>query len=110
MCNYQTLFHDDNTGYIVRCNECEKIQMGYGNLVITFGQEDFDAFHVWIRRVRSEQDPQMNPTIRCIMIPTPCEGMKLLLSVRELDEFVLMLDTADSELKSLEMLKLFSVE
>ena len=108
MCDYQTLFHDDNLGYIVRCNSCEKIQLGYGNLVVTFSQEDFDCFRTWINRIYAEQDRELNPASRCIMIPTPCDGMKLLLSLRELDEFVEMLDTADNELQSLALLKLFN--
>jgi hypothetical protein len=41
------------------------------------------------------------------VIPTPCDGMKLLLSLRELNEFNIMLETADSELRSLELIKLF---
>ena len=110
MCHYQTLFHDDDLGYVVQCNECEKIQLGYGNMVITFSMDDFAAFHQWLLRVRGEQDPQISAALRCILIPTPCEGMKLLLSRRELDEFILMLETADSELQSLALLKLFSVE
>ncbi|RYY55828.1 MAG: hypothetical protein EOO05_19180 [Chitinophagaceae bacterium] len=110
MCHYQTLYHDDSLGYAVRCNECEKIQLGYGNMVITFSQEDFDAFRSWLVRIRDEQDPAISSGLRCILIPTPCEGMKLLLSKRELDEFVVMLETADNELQSLALLKLFSVD
>ena len=110
MCNYQTLFHDDSLGYIVRCNECEKIQLGYGNMVITFGREDFDAFRSWLLRIADEQDPAISSGLRCILIPTPCEGMKLLLSRRELGEFITMLETADIELQSLDLLKLFSVQ
>ena len=109
MCHYQTLFHDDSLGYVVRCNECEKIQLGYGNMVITFSQEDFDSFRSWLTRIREEQDPAISTGLRCILIPTPCEGMKLLLSKRELDDFITMLETADNELQSLALLKLFSV-
>lgn len=108
MCDHQTLFHDDALGYVVRCNSCEKIQLGYGNLVITFSQPDFDCFRSRVNRMQPEQDRGMNPASRCIMIPTPCDGIKLLVSLRELDEFVEMLDTADNELQSLELLKLFN--
>lgn len=109
MCNYETLFHNDNLGYAVRCNECEKIQLGYGNVVITFSDEDFRSFSSWITTIRHQQDPALDAGLRCIVIPTPCEGMKLLMSKRELDEFVTMLETADTELQSLALLKLFSI-
>ena len=110
MCNYQTLFHDDGLGYIVRCNECENIQVGYGNMVITFSYEDFSAFRSWLARIEEEQAPELNPALRCIFIPTPCEGVKLLLSKSELFDMINMFDQADVELQSLALLRLFNVE
>jgi len=107
MCAYQTLFHEDSSGYVVRCTECEKIQIGYGNLMVTFSREDFTVFRNWLRKIKAEQHPSQKPTLRSIVIPTPCEGMKLLLSLRELEEFDNMLETADTELQSLELIKLF---
>lgn len=107
MCRYDTLYHADKTGYVVRCAECEKIQVGYGNIVFTFGHEDFESFRWWLQKLKADQHPLENETLRCIVIPTPCEGMKLLLSMRELREFDSMLETADNELRSLELLRLF---
>ena len=106
MCNYQTLFHDDNIGYVIRCGECEKIQMGYGNLMVTFNTEDFIAFRCWLRKIKDDIHPSQKETIRSIVIPTPCEGMKLLMSIRELRDFDTMLEQADSELQSLYLIKL----
>jgi hypothetical protein len=108
MCCYQTLFHDNGIGYVVRCRECEKIQLGYSNLVITFTDEDFASFKEWLQRLEPEQNNRQSENLRNIIIPTPCEGMKLLVSRRELTEFIMMLDTADSELRSLEMMELFN--
>ncbi len=101
------MFHDDNTGYVVRCNECEKIQIGFSNLMMTFSLDDFAGFRKWLQKLLSEQDLSEKQTIRNIVIPTPCEGMKILLSIRELRDFNKMLDTADTELQSLEMIRLF---
>lgn len=107
MCHYQTLYHDDNTGYVVRCGDCEKIQIGFGNMVITFTTADFDSFRWWLQKIKDDQHPSQKTTVRSIMIPTPCEGMKLLLSLRELTDFTEMLDKADTELRSLQMIQLF---
>lgn len=107
MCQYQTLFHDDKTGYVIRCAECEKIQVGYGNLIMTFDVADLDQFRWWLKKIRDDNHPSQNENVRCIVIPGPCEGMRLLLSMRELREFNSMLDLADSELRSLEMIKMF---
>lgn len=107
MCHYHTLYHDDRTGYVVRCAGCEKIQVGYSNLVLTFGEEDFDAFRWWLKKIRDDHHPSENERIRCIVIPTPCEGMKLLLSSQELGDFHDMLEAADTELRSMELIRLF---
>jgi hypothetical protein len=107
MCQYQTLYQDDHKGYVVRCAMCKKIQIGFANLMLTFDDRDFDFFCNWLKRIKGEQHPSENETLRCIVIPTPCEGIKLLLSKRELNEFEEMLDIAVIELQSLALLKLF---
>lgn len=108
MCNYQTLFLDDSTGYVVRCRECENLQLGFGNIMLTIASGEFDSFRGWIKKIMQEQSAAQKETVRCIVIPTPCDGVKLLLSLRELREFDHMLEEADTELKSTHLLKLFS--
>lgn len=107
MCSYQTLFLDDNTGYVVRCNKCDNIQSGFGNLMLTISSEDFHMFRNWLKKTIDEQSALNSEAVRCIVIPTPCAGVKLLLSLRELKEFDHMLDEADTELQSSRLLKLF---
>ena len=107
MCSYQTLYHNDKTGYAVRCEECEKIQLAYSNLVVTFEKDDFELFCAWIKKIRANQSPLGSQTVRSIMIPSPCQGIQLLLSYNELNELCVMLEAADTELQSLALLKLF---
>lgn len=106
MCQYQTLHYDDKVGYVIRCLHCENFQIGYGNLLINLHISDFIDFCQWIREYKT--GPDENSTIKSIIIPTPCEGLKLFLSQRELKELQDMLDTADSEWRSQEMLRLFA--
>jgi hypothetical protein len=75
--------------------------------MLTLNHEDFEAFSSWVRRFTQEQDPSARPTLRNIVIPTPGEGIKLLLSIRELNELDSMLEDSDTELKSLEIIRLF---
>ena len=108
MCTYQALYHSDKSGYIVRCGECEKIQVAYSNLVMTFERTDFDSFRNLIAKIKNGRHPMAgSPVVRSIMIPSPCQGIQLLLSYNELNEFSAMLEEADIELQSLEMIKLF---
>ena len=107
MCYYQTLYHDEKTGYVIRCSECEKIQVSYGNLLVTFNTGEFESFRRWLPKIRDEHQPSGNNRVRSLVIPTPCEGVKFVLSPRELEEYSNILELADAELHSLEMIKLF---
>lgn len=107
MCRYQTLYLNEKTGYAVQCEECEKIQVAYSNLVMTFERKDFDAFHGWVKKIRNTQPVPECPAVRSIMISSPCQGIQLLLSYHELNEFCDMLETADTELQSLALIKMF---
>jgi hypothetical protein len=91
--------------------ECDNIQIGYGNILITFHHNDFGSFRQWLKEVECKQSVPEHSTefhVKSIVVPTPCEGLKLLLSVKELGEFNHMLDVADTELKSLALIKLFN--
>ncbi len=108
MCQYQTLFYDDKVGYVIRCMHCENFQIGFGNVLINLFRDDFEDFIAYIKGCRIEQYSNTESTIKSVIIPTPCEGLKLFLSQRELRELHNMLDQADSEWRSQEMMKLFS--
>lgn len=107
MCRYQTLYHDERAGYVVKCVECGRLQVGFMNLMLVFNDEDFHAFRCWLKKIKRDKESCQNEIIRSIIIPTPCEGVRLMVSYRELTDFDNMLETADSELKSLELIKLF---
>jgi hypothetical protein len=106
-CHYHTLYYDDRTVYVIRCTECENIQIGYGNMVITFTHCDFACFKNWIADMKSECQSSATKSFRNKVLPLPCEGIKFVISVNELIELDTMLESADSELLSLEMLKMF---
>ena len=78
-------------------------------------QPDADNKYKWIqfisqfaKKIMYEQSPDQKETLRCILVTPPCEGIKLLLSLRELREFDHMLEEADTELQSSCLLKLFN--
>jgi hypothetical protein len=108
MCHYQALYHCDKIGYVVQCTECENIQVVFGNVVMTYSREDFDDFRCWIKNISDNQPSGQNPMIRCIMIQAPCQGIQLLLSAAELQELCIMLESADTELRSLQLIHLFN--
>ena len=107
MCRYQTLYLNEQTGYAIRCEACENIQVAFGNLVMTFEKADFEVFHGWVKKIRLDEQMPESRTVRSIMIPSPCQGIQFLLSFSELNDFGELLEAADTELKSLELLNLF---
>ena len=107
MCKYETLYYDSRVGYVIRCTECEKIQVAWQNLVMTFREDEFDIFRAGVGKLREEQLELTDRSARIIRVPAPCAGIQLLLSAEELDEWATLLESADSERKSLALIGLF---
>lgn len=108
MCNYQTWFHDDGIGYVVECNRCRKIQTGFGNLMVTFSNEDFEKFRIYLLIAVSSRHPNADRKIKSIAIRTPSEGICFLLSEDELLGLQQMIEYADTEMKTAGLMKLFN--
>jgi len=83
------------------------IKTGFGNFAVTLSRQDFADFFDLIKKNTAEQLLSSDLYNKTIVIPTPCEGIKILLSPKELNELFLMLDTADTELRSQELISLF---
>jgi len=108
MCQYDTLFYDNNIGYVVRCIQCRNLQVGFGNLLINLHQPDFDDFRMGVKTWHEQPPCTDNMHTKSIAMPTPCEGLKLFLSRQELNELHTMLEAADAEYQSQQLLKLFA--
>jgi hypothetical protein len=108
MCNYTTLYQDKIAGYIIHCLDCNNIQLGFGNLAITFTIPAFNDFYQSIKMIDAEQHLSPDPFHKNISLSTPCDGMKILLSPNELHQLNGMLDIAETELRSQELISLFN--
>ncbi|MFT4022830.1 MAG: hypothetical protein QM664_03475 [Flavihumibacter sp.] len=107
MCAFDSLFHDPDTGYVLRCKECDHLQLAFGNIVLTLQERDYPAFVSWLKEIEEEHAGDELCTLKNIVLPTPCEGMRMMFSLVELRKLNAMLDEADSELQSRRMLNLF---
>lgn len=111
MCSYQTLFHDDESGYVILCRGCDSIQVAFGNLLLTWSRADFYEFFQFIKRMFNETPIDVTGINRkTLAIPVPCDGVRILLSVRELQQLHYMLDLAETELQSQQLMSLLSGE
>lgn len=107
MCNYQTLFYDDESGYVILCRGCDSIQVAYGNVLLTWSRPDFYDFFHFIKRMFNETP--VDPAVinkKTLAVPVPCEGVRILLSPRELQQLHKMLDAAETELQSQQLMSL----
>jgi hypothetical protein len=99
--------HCEQSGYVIECGKCKKIQIGFGNVLITFLKEEFTGFRNHIDEVFGRHQPCVEPVIKHIMIPTPCTGLTLLLNNKELADLHNMLETSDNEMQAQQLLQLF---
>ena len=108
MCSYKTWYHDEQTGYVVQCTECNKIQVGFGVLSLTLKMPDFETFRRQIAECFDSTIPDIAGVhIKSIWLPTPVEGMNLLLTYKELDNLFQMLEFSDNEMRAEGLLQCF---
>jgi len=110
MCRHQTLYYDDNTGYVIRCMVCENFQLGYGNILITLSAADFASLRNCVMNVHDhhQYSSDVHTDVKSFFIPTPCDGLKFLLTHKELKALNNMLDMADTEWKSQQLMDMFN--
>ena len=109
MCSYQTLFYDDESGYVVLCQGCNSIQVAFGNILLTWNRPDFYDFYHFIKRMFQETPIDVAAiNKKTLAIPVPCEGVRILVSTRELQQLHHMLDMAETELQSQQLMSLLS--
>ena len=109
MCSYQTLFHNDESGYVILCRACDSIQVAFGNILLTWNRPDFYDFYHFIKRMNNETPIDVAAiNKKMLAIPVPCEGVRILLSLREMQQLHQMLDAAETELQSQQLMSLLS--
>ncbi|MFT3936937.1 MAG: hypothetical protein QM726_25145 [Chitinophagaceae bacterium] len=108
MCNYHTCYQNDTKGYIVQCTECRRLQMGYGNIMIVFYPSEFESFRKLVKDLHCKEQPEERRQVKHIVIPTPSDCVRLLLSQDDLAELHGMLEEADNEIKAKQLLQLFA--
>ncbi len=107
MCSFHTWFHDDQKGYVVECKDCQNIQIGFGNVQATIYATDFDKLQRYIGTAVENHIPGNNKGARTIVLKTPYEGFSILLSETELQDLCYMVEQADIERKTAQLMMLF---
>lgn len=103
MCNYQTLYQDEQGACIILCNQCNQVQVAFGIVVLTLTRNEFHSFNNNLQN-HYEQEKSGQRTI----VFTSCKSVTLLLNSEELTFMKKVIDTAETELRTLELISLFN--
>src|SRR5689334_20610342 len=107
MCHFQTLYVDGDN-YVIFCLECNCYQILFGNTLVSLQEEDFDLLRHVVNLKYEESNFFPRQSLRNITIPTPSDGVYILLTKEETGLFANMLEHADNEKKARSMLELFN--
>ncbi|GAA4309008.1 hypothetical protein GCM10023143_16780 [Compostibacter hankyongensis] len=80
--------------------------IAFGNLLLTFPEEEFAPFRNWIKKCHARHAGAEEPDERSVILPATGERISMLLSPHELGAFVCMLDMADTEWQSQHIMSL----
>lgn len=107
MCQFKNCYAGSN-GYIVRCEDCQHLQVAFGTTVLTLNEYDFLAFMGIVAYKKANHIPVYAPDMRSIVLPTPSSTVHLIFSERELNDLHTMLQEADNEIKAQQLIGLFA--
>ena len=108
MCEFITWFHDEKVGYIIECEQCNRIKLAFGNFLFSFNDEEFDQFVAYIsKRAGKLLAEKADMCTRNQVLPGGNSLLSILLSGSELLGLHKMVDYADTERRCVAMKKLF---
>lgn len=108
MCNYHTWFHDDKSGYVIECLHCNKIQVCFGNLLLSFKDTTFQHFRQYVEHNIELVAPDKDKHIKSVVLATACGGINMILTESELSGLHQMIEYADNEMKAAALIKMFN--
>lgn len=106
MCEFKSLHYGDD-GYVVRCKQCGHFQTGYMSTMLTLTEDDFGILCKMVKYKNSEAE-SFPGNCKNIILPTPAEGIFMLLTKQEVSRFNEILEEADNEVKALNLIRLFN--
>lgn len=106
MCNFKSWYFDDN-GYVIECAECNHLRVCFGSAMLTLNRADYRAFYDLVCWKKETHLPVVDQHTKCIVIATPCKSVQIILSEQELNDLYEMLQHADVEMKTQQLLDLF---
>jgi hypothetical protein len=107
MCDFKSWYFDDN-GYVIECMECSYLRVCFSSTMLTLKPADYRAFYDLVCWKKETHMPVCDANTKCIVLATSCKSVQVILSEKELTELYDMLQNADVEIRTQELLDLFN--
>ena len=105
MCHYKTLHHCSD-GYVLRCEHCKYLHIGFGTTVLAFTTDQFYEFGEAVEEQYERHCNDREQHRKHIYIPTALKSVTLIYSPDDLERLSVLLEKAKEKL-SLEKLFVF---
>ena len=103
-CTYKVLHHTAE-GYIVRCNGCNSISIGYGTTSIAFTEPQFYEFKAMVAEYYEAYKHSSNRNLKQVELSTAVRSIKLLYSVNELANIIELMEEAHASMAVEKLMK-----
>jgi hypothetical protein len=78
--------------------------------MVTFYPQEFESFRKLVKELYNQELPAERRQLKHIVIPTPTDCVRLLLSRDDLADLHIMLEEADNEIRARSLLELFAMQ
>lgn len=106
MCEFQSLYYDDD-GYVVQCKDCGYYQVAFGTMLLSLSSHDYQILCSVVKSKQGEIDFAASDNTRNVVISTPSQGQYMLLTRPESNRLHEILEAADTEEKTKQLMALF---
>jgi len=97
MCSYRTLHHCEH-GYVLRCERCGHLNIGFGTTVLALTDDQFYAFADKIEDLYAMHGEDREQHRKHICVPTATSSVTLIYSLNDLKHLSVLLDKAKDRL------------
>jgi hypothetical protein len=105
MCCFKAWYQAEEDLYVLQCTECRTYQVRFRSASFLFDPFAYIAFRDFVSTTWDLA--QTDEIDGSVAIPTSNAGMDLLLSFSQLQELHLLLDSADTEIRTVQLTSLF---
>ncbi|MBL0340540.1 MAG: hypothetical protein IPP71_06245 [Bacteroidetes bacterium] len=93
MCDYKVLYKD-SSGYVVKCESCNSLQLAFGNVSFPIKESDFVILYSVVERELENRVEDTDQLIRKIYLVIPGSKTSLVFNLFELKNFQHLLQEA----------------